>query len=349
MPTKIIKNLSVSAPSAFFLLHEVLTHSLGWTDVETNPPLALVSSGVDGEALTSQPDRFRSGSNPFTVADVGRWLVLSDSEFVNNGVYKIAGVPSAGELILSSGLYGASLVDATNINFRVVDPTASVVGDYFVVAGLSGSSIPWQARFVLSAPDTISIEVSPNAGWVAGAWSVTVPPTVMIAESVGNPSWYFLIDDTHIRMWTQNALGTGVNEMAYVGSAESRRPTSDQQFVVSLAGTTILDPTGALATIGSLDDSLTTTVPYSAITYGMAAMQNAFVSLPASSYDLRNDSAKIPVGTDAAGFVEDDRGYLRGLHYISDLIPYRSFVDNGRSLLSIGDGLAVEWDGSLSR
>jgi len=352
MPTKIIKRLTTPADQTLFLLQEVLVYSLGWPSVETSFTTIPLAVGVDGEVLASQPTTFRSPSSAFNATHVGKWLTVYNSEFVNNGIYQIAGVISPTELLLSGGLYGASFVDGMGVSFRVVDPAAPpplVVGfDYFVVSGKAGSSPLWQVQFLLSAADTIDISVSPSAGWVPSPtsnWSVTVPPTVSISESLGNPNWYFLVDDTHIRAWTVDAAGTGVNQIAYVGAIDPRRPSDDTKPIVSFAGV----PLVSLANIGALDDSLTTPVNYSAVVYGSAAFPSVFPSLPSSLFDLRNDSAKIPIGTDTPTFEEDDRGYLRGLHFVSDQIPYRSFVDNGRSLLSLGNGIAVEWDGSLSR
>lgn len=354
MPTKILKRINEPARTVHFLMRELLVYSLGWADIESNPLgifEAPLVTGVDGETLTSQPNRFRSGAAPFIPGHVGMWLTVYGSEFANNGVYRIIGVPSPSEVVLEGGVYGASFVDDINVQFRVVDPTLNAAGtNYFVLQGIAGSSAPlWQARLVVNAAvtDTIDIEVSPQAGWVAG-WSLPVLPTQQI-QADATQSWYVLVDDTHVRMWTQNTAGTAVFQLAYFGGAEPRRPASDDRCVISFAGNPSLTALGALANIQCLDDSLSTAVVYSALTYGDSVQPNMFTSLPPNQFDLRNDSAKIPIGTDSVGFEEDDRAYLRGVRYVSDQIPYRSFVDNGRLILSLGNGLAVEWDGSLSR
>ena len=356
MPTKILKRVNEPARSIHLLLRELLVYCLGWGNVETNPlgafesPLAV---GVDGEVSSSQPNRFRSGSAPFISGHVGKYLTVYGSEFVNNGVYKITGVPTPSEVVVEGGLYGASFVDDLNISFRVVDPTLNVVGttNYYVVQALAGSTSPlWQARLVAPAgvTDSMNIEVGPQAGWGAGWTVLPVLPTVtLLADTV--QTWYILADDTHVRLWTQNTAGTGVFRLAYFGGAEPRRPASDDRFVVSFAGLPTLASGGALANIGSLNASFASSVTYSALTYGDSVQPNMFTSLPSNQFDLRNDSARIPLGTDAVGSQEDDRGYLRGFRYISDQIPYRSFVDNGRLVLSLGNGLAVDWDSSLSR
>jgi len=273
------------------------------------------------------------------------------SEFANNGVYKIIGVPSADEVVVDGGVYGASFVDDLSVQFRVVDPTLNAAGNSeFVVQGLAGSSSPlWQTRIFVSTgiTDAIEFEVSPQAGWSAG-WSLPALPARSL-QADATQTWYALIDDTNIRMFTQTAAGTGVFEIAYLGSAETRRPADDTRFVVSFGGSPAVSSLGAIADIDALDQALTTQLTYSALTYGDSVTQNMFDSIPDSTYDLRRDSAKIPLGTEDAGDEEDDRGYLRGFRYISDQISYRSFVDNGRLLLSLGNGLAVDWDSSLSR
>lgn len=352
MPTKILKRLNEPARSVHFLLRELLIYCLGWGSIYTDPlgvfeaPLA---TGVDGEVSSSQPNRFRSGSAPFVVGHVGKYLTVYGSEFANNGVYKITGVPTPNEVVVEGGLYGASFVDDLNVSFRIVDPTTNVAATSYVVQGLAGSTAPlWQVRVLSPSTSSLSFEVSPQAGWGAGWTVLPILPTVTLTADT-TQTWYILVEDTHIRAWTQNNAGTGVYRLAYIGGAEPRRPADDDRFVVSFAGLPTLNSGGALASIGSLNASFSLAVNYSALTYGDSVQPNMFTSLPPNQFDLRNDSARIPVGTDVVGSQEDDRGYLRGYRYISDQIPYRSFVDNGRLVLSLGNGLAVDWDSSLSR
>lgn len=354
MPTKILKRVTQPARTIHVLLRELLVYASGWADVETNPlgifeaPLA---TGVDGETSSAQPNRFTSTSGPFVIGHVGKWLTVYGSEFVNNGVYKIVGVPSPTEVVLEGGIYGSSFVDALNVQFRVVDPTLNAAGtNYYVVQAPAGSAAPlWQARLVVNAgiTDTIDIETSPQGGWGAG-WTVPRLNTVQI-QADATQTWYVLIDETHVRMWTQTTAATGVFRIAYFGGADSRRPADDSRFVCAFGGTPVVSAGGALAAVQCLDDSLSTNVVYSGLSYGDNVAQNMFVSLPANQLDLRNDSARIPIGDNTALLQEDDRGYIKGFRYISDQIPYRSFVDNGRLILSLGTGLAIEWDGSLPR
>lgn len=352
MPTKILKRLNEPARNVHLLLRELLVYGLGWGQVYTDPlgvfeaPLAV---GVDGEASSSQPNRFRSTSSPFLPSHVGMYLTVYSSEFANNGVYKITGVPTPNEVVVEGGLYGASFVSDINISYRVVDPTLNTPGTSYVVQGLAGSTAPlWQCRITSPSTTTLAIEVSPQAGWGAGWTVLPVLPTITLTAD-STQVWYILVDDTHVRAWTQNNAGTGVFQLAYFGGSETRRPAEDDRFVVSFAGLPALNAGGALASVGSLNESMGLAVNYSAILYGDSVQNNMFTSLPSNQFDLRNDSAKIPLGTDVVGSQEDDRGYLRGFRYISDQIPYRSFVDNGRLVLSLGNGLAVDWDSSLSR
>lgn len=352
MPTKILKRITQPARTFHSLLRETLVYSLGWGDVYANPAgnFTPMASGADGVVSSLSPNRLMSASAPFVGGHVGKWLTVYDSEFANVGVYEIIGVASATEVVLASGPYGASFVDDMNVSFRVVDPDLNVGATEFVVQGLAGSTAPlWQARFSIAAlaTDTIDIQVAPSAGW-SGAWTLPTLSTQSIQADTSQV-WYALIDSSHIRMWTQTTAGTGVFNIAYVGAGEGRRLAVDDRFVVSAAGSPLLSPAGALANIRGLNASLVTEVQYSALTYGDSVEENMFTGLPVNQFDLRNDSAKIPIGCNAVGNQEDDRGYLRGFRYISDSIPYRSFVDNGRLILSLGGGLAVEWDGSLSR
>lgn len=351
MPTKILKRLNEPARTFHVLLRELLVYALQWGDIEATPLAnfeAPSAVGVDGETLAAQPNRLRAGSAPFLPAHVGQWLTVYGSEFINNGVYRIIGVPSADEVVVEGGLYGASFVDDISIQFRVIDPTLNAAGaSHFVIQ--SPTSIAWQARIFVTGGvnDTIEWEVGPQGGWLAGWGLPNLPARAVVADAT--QTWYGLIDDTHIRMFTQNAAGTAPFELGYLGSGESRRPAFDTNFVVSLGGTPSVTAAGAIATVDALDDTISIVRSYSAVTYGDSVQPNMFTTLPDSVFDLRRDSAKIPLGTEDAGDEEDDRGYLRGIRYISDQISYRSFVDNGRLLLSLGNGLALDWDGSLSR
>jgi len=353
MPTKIIKRLQEDGRTAHFLLRELLVYSLDWTGVYANP-LAVFESpsatGTDGEVSSDSPNRFLSPSGVFNAGHIGLWLTVYDSNFNNNGVYRIVGLASSSELVLEGGVYGSSFMDDTSISWRIVDPSLSVGAVEYVVQGRAGSATPlWQASLAVAGgvTDTIDIQVSPNAGW-SGSWTVPTLPVRSVTSDT-TPVWYILVDDTHVRIWSQDNAGTGVFELAYFGAGESRRPADDDRFVCSLAGSPTLGALGALSSIDCLDDSLATQVTYSAITYGDVTQQNMFTSLPASDFDLRWDHAKVAIGTEQVGYEEDNRGYLRGIRYISDQIPYRSFVDNGRQILSLGNGLGIEWDGSLSR
>lgn len=353
MPTKIMKRFAMPAREFHLLLREVLVYSLGWGSIDTNPlgvfeaPLA---TGVDGETFATASNRLKSGSAPFLPGHVGLYLTVYGSEFVNNGVYRIIGVPSADEVVVEGGLYGASFVDDINVQFRVVDPTLNAAGaNYYVVQGLAGTTPMWQTRIFLTGGvnDTIEFEVGPQGGWAAG-WTLPVLPGRAV-QADATQVWYALIDDTNIRLFTQNNAANGAFEIGYLGAGETRRPANDGNFAVSFGGDPTITPAGAIASVDALDQALATPLTYSALTYGDSVQQNMFTTLPDSVYDLRRDSAKIPLGTEAVGFEDDDRGYLRGFRYITDQIPYRSFVDNGRLLLSLGNGLAVDWDGSLSR
>lgn len=476
MPTKILKRLNEPARNFHVLLRELLVYSLGWGDIEATPLANFetpAATGSDGETMASAPNRLRSGSAPFLGAHVGLYLTVYGSEFINNGVYKIIGVPSADEVVVEGGLFGATFVDDLSVQFRVVDPTLNGAGDSeYIVQGLAGSASPlWQVRIFVTniVDDTIEFEVGPQGGWVAGFTLPALPTGAIVADTT--QTWYALIEDTHIRLFTQNAAGTAVFQIAYIGGAETRRPATDDRFVISFGGSPAVSALGSLASIDSLDQALGTAITYSALTYGDSVQQNMFASIAAtgsittiakaslvdaetftlddgvntptvfefdvppdgvtggnvvvdisgdttdddvrdtiiaaingvaalditagnggaatvtlindrggtagntissetvvnvgfiltdmtggldlplgdSVFDIRRDSAKIPLGTEAGGFEEEDRGYLRGFRYISDQIAYRSFVDNGRLVLSLGNGLAIEWDGSLSR
>jgi hypothetical protein len=221
---------------------------------------------------------------------------------------------------------------------------------------ISGATTPANngTFLITSAPSSTVINYT-NAGGVAeafpgswsisGRWTSSVLTNRAISADPAFDRWYFKLENTNIIAWTENVAGNGVYNIAYAGSGATKRPAVDSNFAVLAGG---VSPTflTALASTGAGSGAQ---VDYKAIVYGDSSTNNNFTGLPSSTYDLRNDSTDIPVGCEAVGFIEDDRGILQGLQWISSLIPYKSFVDNGRHLLSLGSGIAVEWDGSLAR
>jgi len=189
-------------------------------------------------------------------------------------------------------------------------------------------------------------EAFPGTWSLEGAWTLPALTNKELNQDPVANRWFAKISDTNLILWTENAAGTAAYNLAYVGACSTRRPAVDEDFAVLAAGT-VPDLLENIAALGSAVGK--PQVVHQAIVYGDATQNNMFTSLPPSNFDLRNDSADIAVGCEVAGNEEDDRGILHGLQWISDLIAYRSFVDNGRQLLSLGGGVAVEWDGSLAR
>lgn len=188
-------------------------------------------------------------------------------------------------------------------------------------------------------------EAFPGTWSIEGIWTSTALTNKAIELDPAVNRWYCKLETTNLILWTENAAGTAPYNVAYIGAGSTRRPAVDSTFAVLAAGTSpsFLTSIKAIA----VDDA--TPVTYQAIVFGDSSINNIFTSLPSNSFDLRNDSADIPIGCEEVGYEEEDRGILNGLQWISDQISYKSFVDNGRQLLSLGSGLAVEWDGSLSR
>lgn len=188
-------------------------------------------------------------------------------------------------------------------------------------------------------------EAFPTGNWeIAGSWTSQALTTRALEADPAFDRWYFKLETSNIIAWTENVANTGTYQVAYAGAGATRRPAVDVNFGVLAGG---VSPTflGNLSALGITNLPVT----HKAIVYGDSGTPNNFTSLPTSAYDLRNDSADIPVGCEEALNIEDDRGILNGLQWISSNIPYKTFVDNGRHLLSLGNGIAVEWDGSLAR
>ncbi len=226
------------------------------------------------------------------------------------------------------------------------------IGRYITIAGATTPAN--NGIFVIAGYTSPTVITYTNAGgvpeafpgmWkIQGSWTSQVLTGRALEADPAFDRWYFKLETSNIIAWTENVANTGTYQVAYAGAGATRRPAVDVNFGVLAGG---ISPTflGNLSALGITNLPVT----HKAIVYGDAATNNNFTGLPTSAYDLRNDSADIPVGCEAAANIEDDRGILNGLQWISSTIPYKTFVDNGRHLLSLGNGIAVEWDGSLAR
>lgn len=350
---KAIKRLGEDARVVQMLLREMLVYCMSYiniySDDDTTGAFNPSQSGSDGETSSSTPQIFSSATGVFTSADIGKYLVLYGTASASIvGVHKVTGVPSATTLAIRSGIYGSSFTTATGISWRLVDPTLATAGHnpIFVVEAPSGTSPVWQASFEIQTldADLIRVVVGPFGGYSNPTWTLGSTAEVQI-NSDTTPLWYILASEYNIRIWTENNAGSGMYNLGYVGAGSSRRSAYDANFAVCFGGVALT----ALAAIASLGSDDTTQVAYSALTFGDNVAQNMFTGMSSSEFDFRNDSSDIPIGTDDASFPEADRGILLGLQWVSNLISYRQFVDNGRQLLSLGDGIGIEWDGSLAR
>ena len=183
----------------------------------------------------------------------------------------------------------------------------------------------------------------------AGKVRVTVGSVGTPAIITGNK---VTISGTSAAIYDGEWLVTVVNptHIDLIGSSYSVNPTikgsciPGSSFAVCCGGSTFT----ALSTVASIGTDDITPVDYSYISYGITGTPDIFSLLPASPFDLRNDAVPIAIGCEDTLY-EDDRGTLQGLYLVSSSLTYKSFVDNGRKLLCLGNGFAVAWNGDLAR
>lgn len=229
--------------------------------------------------------------------------------------------------------------------------SANDVGRFITITDATNTSN--NGTFLVSSfTSATSIKYQNTSGVVeplfSGTWAIpgtwTKPASVgKVIEADTSPRWFLSLKNTNIVIWTENSANTAMHRFAYIGAGQTRRPAVDVDFAVASAGTL---PT-CLKQVATLAPGGARIVDYQAIVFGDSST-NVFAMLPPNPYDLRRDHCEIAVGCSAAGSFEDDRGVLVGVQWISDQIPYRQFVDNGRKFLSLGNGVAVAWDGSLA-
>jgi hypothetical protein len=335
-----------------------------------NTETLIVQGGLYGSNFTTDVSiayriidpTTNTGSTEFTVSGItGTNPIWQARFFINatdsNKTIRVEVGPNGG-FIGGNRTSTGDTIGGTSPNMILTDATATFnatdVGRYITITGATTPAN--NGVFLINSYTSPTLIGYTNASGVAeafalgtwsisGNWTSTAITNRFISADPAADRWYFKLTDANIIGWTENVAGNGVYNVAYVGAGSTRRPTADIDFAIAAGGTS----PAFLSTIAAIGAVTPIQVNYQAIVYGDAAINNMFTSLPASNFDLRNDSADIPVGCEVVGNIEDDRGILHGLQWISDQIPYRSFVDNGRHLLSLGSGLAVEWDGSLAR
>jgi len=103
--------------------------------------------------------------------------------------------------------------------------------------------------------------------------------------------------------------------------------------------------------INGLGDDNITPKPFTSLkpatTFAGSPADNFVASLQPSNFDLRLDVISIPIASDPATVPPEFRGVWRALHYCSDQIPYKKFVANNRTLVSLGAGVCIDWDSSF--
>jgi hypothetical protein len=248
---------------------------------------------------------------------------------------------------------------APTMTLTVTNPTFSPtdVGRYLKI---SGADVANNGIFKIVGYTSSTVVTYTNASGTAygactvdinGEWTGTVLTDHAIFADPAFNRWYFKLEQSNLIAWTENAASNGVYQLAYAGAGLTRRPEFDSDFGVLATGT-ITNFLSGLSVIGATSGNK---VAYEAVTYGIGSTyasplpSNLFAGLPISEFDYRYDSTDIPLGCNVSGDKDDDRGTLYGMQWVSDQISYKSFVDNGRRLLSLGGCVAIEWDGSLAR
>lgn len=349
MPTRYLKAIPENGRRMFVLLAEWLRSVCGATVVDDDPaPAWVVDSGSDGATTNAQPTRFVAASGTFTIADVNRYLVVyGATQDVNNGLRKIVAVPNGTTVIVQSGVRGQPFTSEVGLDWKVIDPAvldvALTPAQITVIEG-QGTSPAWQLALTLPAyPSTvIEVQAQPLGNWNTGTHAPTLGLTSTNHEADTTPLWWWRWDGFTLTSWTENNAATAPHRVLVVGSAGSFHPANDPSCVVQANAAL-----ASIATTGSAllaDDATVATARFLVPTI---AGNPVFTGITPSPFDLRNDGSAIPFGAAASGAQNELRGVLSGLLYVSTGRAYKTFVTNTRTLVSLGGGYGVLWDGSL--
>jgi hypothetical protein len=347
MPVRWLKAIPETGRRMFVLVNAWLRTVCDATVVDTNPaPGWVTQSGTDGAVLDAAPSTFVAAGASFTGGDVGRYLsVYNATRDMNNGLRKIVAVINGTTVVLTSGVYGQPFTTEINLTWQVIDPTvldAAGSPSVGVVAG-AGTSPAWQLALTLPASPSniIQVQVQPLGNWNTGTHAPTLGLTSTNHEADTTPLWYWRWDGFTLIGWTVTNGGGSAYRILYAGYAQSFHPDNDPSCVVQ----TNAAP-ASLATTGSQLLSDNATVGVARFLVPTVAGSPVFTGLTIDGLDLRVGDWVIPFGNSVAPN-RDLRGVLSNLLYVSSLKTYGSFVNNTRTLVCLGNGLAVTWDGSL--
>lgn len=363
----VLPRLPLAAKPAFALMRYFLKDICGYTEIQADDgsgssTFGLQVSGTGASVSISQPNILNATGSPFSTSYAGMYCVTYGSSIkVNNGIFRIASVPTSNQIILTPSVYGPRFLSDATLKFRIVDPTTAVTNNpfYTMQAPNPSGTVPnWQIKIYNNLADTTTIrfQVGPMGGWSTSLidWAPgTLTTTAAAWDQDSTPIWYLLADSYNMFGWTENTAASGVFDAMMAGSAQTFNAGFDGNFAIGIAGTpgiTSGSMFSSFTAVDYLNQNMTTHTGCKPIsTFAGSPNDNLFASLNANQFDLRRDTADILVATDnatsAAG--QEIRGVVRSYHYCSTQVAYKAFVNNNRTLVSLGQGLCVDWDPNL--
>jgi len=363
----------LTAKQIFVLNRYFMKNIIGYTELDADDGSGTytwtageIQLGSTGQVETSEPYTFRDAGATFATTMIGMYLVTwGSSHEANNGVWRIQSVANSNELSVVPTIYGPYFVTDLGIQWAILDLSAVPVltnPAFYVLqapTALAGTTPAWQVKFECQVADTslYRFEVAPMGGYnVAGH---NFPGGVQVCSQQQfdfdtTPVAYLAGDESHTFAWTENTASTAVFDCMYAGSGQTFRGAYDPSFALGIAGSVGTLPTDIFASFESMDTTNAGLNLYGGLkpvtTFSGGPPANAdslMIGLPDSQFDLRRDVCEIPVASNAGA--SEIRGVLRSFYQVSDTTTqYRRFVNNNRTLVSLGNGMCVAWNGSLA-
>lgn len=366
--------LPLTSAQFFVYLRYFLLYIVGYKDIDSETGVVgntwgELASGINGSTDSTEQIIFRDLVAIFNVSYAGKYLAVYNSNLpANNGIFKIISVIDDHTLVLANTPYGPKFSTDINLSWIVfdVDTAINVNADtFFVVRAGNNTSPAWECVFKhnqTTFPDCVECQLSPLGGWNPGVnnWQFGVPVGVsrFALYDTGRKAWYVVATDSTIVIWSENLAGTGVHNMVYLGACQTFRPQVDSSFAVSAGPRNFIpvtpgtSPADIFAEFDSTDVLNTSIVPFSSVKPCTAQPTGVvttplFDGLKNSDFDFRRDTSVVPVVNGSTNADSEIRGVLSFVFYCSTLIPYKSFVNNNRTLVSLGNGMCVSWTSNL--
>lgn len=315
-----------------------------------------------GATNAASPSRFFSSSAVFTIAHVGKYIAVRDTNNPSNmAIVRVTAYISSTEVQCNAPVANFT-VSASNLSFRVFDisvlPSPS---DFFVFQNLPGTQPQWQARCIVNGVSTTTnYEVGPIGGWdpVTVAWLGPVTPEYYGWTTVAQ--CFFVADmvEGWYLTWSEDVGGVASNRNGtWLGRVGSTHDQPGTGFPADTSHAGILG--SEAATVDNFNRATNVNTWISSGHFGnpdgsgvvrgyivprLTVAGTDILTLAAGATNPRTGAQDAYSCILVHRSVQAIRGYIPGLRNTYDSIVNRTLTSDG-AVYTIGNGWGLQWNG----